>query len=235
MDPSSLCFAPSARRDPRRCLACGHGMAVHAARRWLCGGWARRGVPAAAVPVVRGAAGVVVGVPAPAAGRGSLPQDLRAAAAVRALRGEPRAVAGVRAGLAAGRGRDDRRGDRPGGWRCLRCAPGRGPGRGTVHDRARLDAPVRRPYPALGIAFGALAVELGGEPVSPAADSGRLALTAVGAAFTAAAALPGWALARAWRFASAVTGGRLIAANVISPFLVVGRRRFMPPVPPLPA
>jgi len=89
--------------------------------------------------------------------------------------------------------------------------------------------------PALGIAFGALAVELGGEPVTPAADSGRLALAAVGAAFTAAAALPGWALAGAWRFASAVTGGRLIAANVISPFLVVGRRRFMPPVPPLPA
>jgi hypothetical protein len=36
----------------------------------------------------------------------------------------------------------------------------------------------------------------------------------------------------AWRFASSVTGGTLLAANTISPWLVVGKRRFMPPVPP---
>ena len=87
----------------------------------------------------------------------------------------------------------------------------------------------------LGTAFAALAAELGGEPMSPAADPGRFAVAAVGAAFAAASALPGWLAAGAWRFASAVSGGRLIAANMISPFLVAGRRRFLPPVPPLPA
>ena len=82
------------------------------------------------------------------------------------------------------------------------------------------------------MAFAALAVELGGEAVRPPAGAGRFALAAIGAAFDAAAGLPGWAGLGAWRFASAVTGGRLIAANTISPFLIVGRRRFMPPVPP---
>ena len=87
----------------------------------------------------------------------------------------------------------------------------------------------------LGVAFAALAVELGGEPVRPAGDPGRFALAAITAAFGVAAALPGWAGLGLWRFASSVCGGRLIAANTTSPYLVVGRRRFMPPVPSLPA
>jgi len=86
-----------------------------------------------------------------------------------------------------------------------------------------------------GVAFAALAVELGGEPVRPAADPGRFALAAITAAFGAAAALPGWLALGVWRFACAVSGGRLIAASTASPFLIAGRRRFMPPVPPLPA
>jgi hypothetical protein len=84
----------------------------------------------------------------------------------------------------------------------------------------------------LGSGFAALAVELGGQPVTPPAGVGRFALAAIGAAFEAAAGLPGWLALGAWRFASAVTGGTLIAANMISPWLTVGRRRFMPPVPP---
>jgi hypothetical protein len=88
--------------------------------------------------------------------------------------------------------------------------------------------------PELGVAFAALAVELGGEPVRPAADAGRFGLAAFGAAFGAAAMLPGWLAVGVWRFASSVSGGRLIAANTISPFLVVGKRRFMPPVPSAP-
>jgi Helix-turn-helix domain len=85
----------------------------------------------------------------------------------------------------------------------------------------------------LGVAFAALAVELGGQVVTPpAGQAGRFALAAIGAAFAAAAGLPGWRRVGAWRFASAVTGGRLIAANTVSPFLVVGKRRFMPPIPP---
>jgi transposase-like protein len=84
----------------------------------------------------------------------------------------------------------------------------------------------------LGAGFSALAVELGGEPVRPAADLRGFALAAIGAAFGAAAGLPGWLAAGLWRFASAVSGGRLIAANTTSPYLIVGNRRFMPPVPP---
>ncbi len=86
-----------------------------------------------------------------------------------------------------------------------------------------------------GVAFAALAVELGGEAIRPAADPGRFALAAIGAAFGAAAALPGWAGLGLWRFASSVCGGKLIVANTTSPYLIVGRQRFMPPVPLLPA
>jgi hypothetical protein len=89
--------------------------------------------------------------------------------------------------------------------------------------------------PQIGAGFAALAVDLGGEPFPPPAGAARFALAAIGAAFAAAAALPGWAGLGAWRFATAVSGGTLIAANTTSPFLIVGRRRFMPPVPPLPA
>jgi hypothetical protein len=88
--------------------------------------------------------------------------------------------------------------------------------------------------PELGIGFAALAVELGGEAIRPAAEPGRFALAAVGAAFATAAGLPGWGQLGVWRFASSVSGGRLIAANTGSPFLVAGKRRFMPPVPPAP-
>ena len=84
----------------------------------------------------------------------------------------------------------------------------------------------------LGTGFAALAVELGGQAVTPPGGAAWFALAAIGEAFGAAAGLPGWAGLGAWRFASSVTGGRLIAANKSSPFLIVGRRRFMPPVPP---
>jgi hypothetical protein len=84
----------------------------------------------------------------------------------------------------------------------------------------------------LGTAFAALAVELGGEPVRPPAEAARFALAGIKAAFGAAAGLPGWLAVGVWRFASSVSGGRLIAANAGSPYLAVGTRRFMPPVPP---
>jgi hypothetical protein len=83
----------------------------------------------------------------------------------------------------------------------------------------------------LGVAFGALAVELGGEATRPPADPARFALAAVAAAFGAACALPGWLALGPWRFASAVSGGSLIGTNTNTPYLIVGRRRFMPPVP----
>jgi hypothetical protein len=86
--------------------------------------------------------------------------------------------------------------------------------------------------PVLGTGFAALAVELGGEAITPPAGAARFAAAAAGAAFAAAAGLPGWAPLGAWRFASAVTGGTMLAASTPAPWFVVGGRRFMPPVPP---
>jgi hypothetical protein len=80
----------------------------------------------------------------------------------------------------------------------------------------------------LAVSFPALAVELGGEAVRLLLEPLRSAVTAIGAAFTAAAGLPGWAALGRWRFASAVTGGSLLAASASSPFLIIGTRRFMP-------
>jgi len=83
----------------------------------------------------------------------------------------------------------------------------------------------------LSVGFAALAVELGGEVLDAMTDVVAHALVAIGAAFHAASALAGWGALGRWRFASAVSGGRVIATNTNSPYLVVGRRRFMPPVP----
>jgi hypothetical protein len=83
----------------------------------------------------------------------------------------------------------------------------------------------------LAVSFAALSVELGGEAVVPAAEPTCFALSAIAAAFAAAETLPGWAVVGRWRFVSSVSGGQLIATNMNSPYLVVGRRRFMPPVP----
>jgi hypothetical protein len=82
------------------------------------------------------------------------------------------------------------------------------------------------------VVFAALAVELGADAIRPAADAVVFALAAVRAAFTAACGLPGWSALGGWRFASTASGGRLITANTHSPYLIVGRRRFMPPIPP---
>jgi hypothetical protein len=83
----------------------------------------------------------------------------------------------------------------------------------------------------LAVAFAALAAELGGEIVTPLLDVHCSALHALRAAWRAVSAFPGWLGCGRWRFVSAVTGGTLIATNTNSPYLVVGKRRFMPPVP----
>jgi hypothetical protein len=81
------------------------------------------------------------------------------------------------------------------------------------------------------VAFAALAVELGGEVVGVIGDAAGHALVAIGGAFAAARSFAGWDRLGRWRFASTVSGGRLLATNTNTPYLVVGRRRFMPPVP----
>jgi ribosomal protein S27AE len=83
----------------------------------------------------------------------------------------------------------------------------------------------------VSVGFAALAVELGGEVVDAIGDVAGHALVAIAAAFGAAGALPGWGALGCWRFVSAVSGGRVIATNTNTPYLIVGRRRFMPPVP----
>jgi len=85
----------------------------------------------------------------------------------------------------------------------------------------------------IAVSFAALAVELGGDAIRPFADPTRHAIFAIRAAFKAASALPGWLPIGLWRFASSVSGGRLLATNTDSPYLIVGKRRFMPPVPSL--
>ncbi|MGH8302777.1 MAG: DUF6431 domain-containing protein [Steroidobacteraceae bacterium] len=83
----------------------------------------------------------------------------------------------------------------------------------------------------LRTAFGALAVELGGEAARVGADQRGGALLAVRASWQAAMSLPGWVALGLWCFTSAVCGGSFLAPNTNSPYLVVGSRRFMPPVP----
>jgi len=83
----------------------------------------------------------------------------------------------------------------------------------------------------LAVGFAALAAELGGVIITPLLDVRRSALHALDAAWHAVAQFPGWLGCGRWRFVSAVTGGALIATNTNSPYLVVGKRRFMPPVP----
>ena len=83
---------------------------------------------------------------------------------------------------------------------------------------------------SLALSFAALAVELGGEALTPLPDPRRHALAAMAAAWRAVTGLPGWLAAGPWRFCSSVCGGTLVATNTNSPYLLVGRRRFMPPV-----
>src|SRR5213075_1156006 len=151
---------------------------------------------------VPGAGGVLVWLLAVCPPSGAGAEDLHSAGAVPGLRGESCPAAGVRPGPAAAAA-------------------------GVPYTTAR--GWIRR-FTArageLAVSFSALAVELGGEVVRPLPDPLRAAVAAIGAAFTAAAGLPGWAVLGRWRFACAVTGGSLLAANASSPFLVIGRRRF---------
>jgi len=72
---------------------------------------------------------------------------------------------GVRAGPAAGYGRDHRRGDRGGGWRAVQGAPGRAAGRCPAYDRAGGLRRLRSRAAETEVAFPTLAVELGGEAI----------------------------------------------------------------------
>lgn len=83
----------------------------------------------------------------------------------------------------------------------------------------------------LAVAFAALAVDLGGAAVTPLRHLEGWALAAMAAAWDAAAGLPGWAALGWWRFVSAACGAMLIATNTNPLSMIVGKRRFIPPVP----
>lgn len=83
----------------------------------------------------------------------------------------------------------------------------------------------------LAVSLAALAIDLGGEVVTPLLTPTSRALCSIAAAWAAASGLPGWLGCGRWRFISSVTGGSFIATNTNSPYLFVGKRRFMPPVP----
>lgn len=83
----------------------------------------------------------------------------------------------------------------------------------------------------LTVVFAALSVELGAEAPVTTSTPDADALAALRSAFAQASELPGWLALGLWRFASAICGKRLLSTNTDSPYLVIGRRRFMPPVP----
>ncbi len=83
----------------------------------------------------------------------------------------------------------------------------------------------------IAVGFSALAVELGGATLAPLDNLGAWATSAIAAAWDSASRLPGWAALGAWRFVSVVTGGAFLATNTNSPWFILGKRRFIPPVP----
>ena len=211
-------------------------MALPVVRRRVRGGRPRRRVPSAGLPVVLGADDVLVRLlGASSATMAGAPADLgaRGSAAV--------AVAVTHALLPAFvvLGPPRRRSRRS--VRCSRrCVDG--PERGATGGERTSMSPTRRPGDGCGgfgagplrspssfAALGRRARRRGVRAASPIRRATRFA--AIRPPARPRCALPGWLAVGSWRFVSAVSGGRLIATNTNSPYLVVGRRRFMPPVP----
>ncbi|MGI8684306.1 MAG: DUF6431 domain-containing protein [Acidimicrobiales bacterium] len=98
----------------------------------------------------------------------------------------------------------------------------------TVRDWGRRH---RERAPVLAAGFAAVAVELGAvAPVLPAVAE-RAALEAFGCAWATARARFGAGVAGLWRFWSLVSGGEVLATTTHPPWISVGGRRLIPPVP----
>jgi hypothetical protein len=74
-------------------------------------------------------------------------------------------------------------------------------------------------------------VEVSGLAPVLAVELPRQALEAIEAAFDIVRCRGGPALWGKWSFASLVTGGRLLATTTNPPWFVLGKRRFIAPVP----
>lgn len=98
----------------------------------------------------------------------------------------------------------------------------------TVRDWRRRH---RDRAPLLAAGFAALAVELGAGAPELAAVPERAALQALEAAWATARSRFGTAVARRWRFWSVVSGGEALGTTTHTPWISVGGRRLIPPVP----
>lgn len=85
--------------------------------------------------------------------------------------------------------------------------------------------------PVLAAGFAALAVELGAGAPELAAVPERAALQALDCAWTMARSRFGTAVAGRWRFWSVVSGGEALGTTTHPPWISVGGRRLIPPVP----
>lgn len=98
----------------------------------------------------------------------------------------------------------------------------------TVRDWRRRH---RDRAPVLAAGFAALAVELGAGAPELAAEPERAALEALGWAWDRARSRFGTAVPGRWRFWSVVSGGEALGTTTHTPWISVGGRRLIPPVP----
>ncbi len=98
----------------------------------------------------------------------------------------------------------------------------------TVRDWRRRH---RHRGPTMSAGFAALAVELGAPAPVLAGVAERAALQALGCAWATARARFGDVVAGLWRFWALVSGGEALATTTDPPWLSVGGRRLIPPVP----
>lgn len=116
-----------------------------------------------------------------------------------------------------------------------------GGGRGVRPPAKRIDVPhttardwVRRFTRRAGLlaaVFAAAVVEVSGIAPALTFELPRQALEAIEAAFDAVRCRGGPALAGLWTFAGLVTGGGLLGTTTNPPWFVLGKRRFIAPVP----
>jgi len=101
----------------------------------------------------------------------------------------------------------------------------------TVRDWRRRH---RDRAPVLAAGFAALAIELGAEALTLGAPAERAALEALGWAWAVARRRFGMAVAPLWRFWALVGGGQALSTTTHPPWLLIGGRRLIPPVPAMP-
>jgi hypothetical protein len=101
----------------------------------------------------------------------------------------------------------------------------------SPHHGTGMGARFSRNAQRLAVAFAACAWSSAGPPSHRRRRPDELRPSGMAAAWRAASALPGWLVSRSMALRSSVCGGTFLSANTNSPWLIIGKRRFMPPVP----